>query len=136
MKYDIKEYCSKYCFIDSLLEELVDKNADYHCISVIGKIDLIEFLLKTCSSTSINDMEFSYGYLDFDRYDYKDEYAILLVREENKLIINVEKALQDGEPASFEGGSIYVSDECNSKIIIKQYKVSNEVTAFSIGNAE
>lgn len=138
-RYDIEELCCEYSLVETAINELIDCYSffsnNYSSVAIICKEELAEKIIKILSNTSIDDEDFMYQYLDFDKYDYGNEYGVIIVKEDSKLSLNVEKVFcKDGKCKSFEEDVVFISDEVNSKILVHQINSKNNVVCFSVEN--
>lgn len=135
INYDIEEFCCEYSLIDGVIGAMFavqDFNeSDYSSVAIICKEDLAERIFKALCKTEVNGFEFDISYLDFDKEDYESEYAVIL---DTFGSLSIDKVYFDsGELKVFGEDTIFISDECNSKILINQFKYDDEaVFAFSI----
>jgi hypothetical protein len=139
MKYDIEEFCCEDCFADSLIEAMFDvsklKDDDYSSVCVICKEDLAEKLLKIFANIEVDGFDFNIEYLNFDKADYDKEYAVIIDTDGS---LSVDKVyFDDGELQTFGEDLVFISDECNSKVLINQVSFDEDaVHTFSFEDEE
>ena len=115
---------------------IYDKNKyKYTSIAILCQEDLVEALLKhICTTSTIEQFDFIINYLNFDSEDYDNEYIFILSIDDGMLLLSIEKAKHDNnEYKTLEEDFVYISDECNSELILRQTAYEGDMDIFSIG---
>jgi hypothetical protein len=128
-------FCYQHCLASNAVEKMfgiaeLDEHY-YASVAIIADGDLTEKLLKAFSV----DYEFKYDVLDFDRIDYdKDVYALIIDTDGT---LSIDKAyFEDGELVTFGEDMIYISGDVNSKILLNQLEIGENVICFNMDDED
>jgi len=138
INYDIEEFCCEHCLLSNVLEAMFEiqsmNDGKYTSVAIMCNEDLTEKLIKLFGNTTLNDFEFDFTFLDFDKIDYGSEYVIIVNTEGE---VSVDKAYyDDGELQTFDEDLIFISDECSSRLFINQVGFNDNIISFGIGHDE
>jgi len=137
MNYNIEEFCCEHCLVNNVLEAMFEiqsmKDGEYTSVAIMCKEDLAEKLIKLFGNTTLNDFEFDFTVINFDKVDYEGEYVVLV---DTNGEVSVEKIYDEDGLQTFDEDLIFISDECCSRIFINQNDFCDNVISFGIGHDE
>jgi hypothetical protein len=139
MRYEISDriqhenYCCPAHFMEDVIDTLFSEDLETDKVHIIADTELTEVLFKVISQITVNDFEFDFAVVDYDKFDDEiDEYCITILNDGE---VFIEKAI-DKNANYFElDGFVFAESEVSEDV----YNGRNrhcDVMVFSIDEYE
>jgi hypothetical protein len=125
------DFCCKYCFLNNVMSEFEQLEPDdFPSIVVVANSDLAHDLFRELSEVRCDCGEriFHFGYVEFNNYEYGDEY-IISITTDNSLSIEP-MVTETGAYLGSEGKIIFIHEDCADEAIERMVEFGNNVVVF------